>query len=395
MSKKIGIVLSQTPGYSETFFISKIKGLQDAGADITLFVQHKNKDFDLCAVKVAKAKSKNLFIVLINLFSVFWLVISNFPRIKNFYQLEKNAHTSLLNILKKIYLNVHILSADLNWLHFGFATLALQKKHLAKAIGAKMGVSIRGFDICIYPVKHPGCYTLLWENVDKVHAISDDLILKLRAEGLPKHIPIEKITPAIDTDFFTVELTDFKKDNGFVNLISVSRLHWKKGFSYTLEALALLKSKGINFKYTIVGDGPLLEEVTYAIHQLDLTENIHLVGKKAKDDVINLYKKSHVFIQYSITEGFCNAALEAQSMGLLCIVSDAEGLPENIEHSKSGWVIPKRNPKALAEKIEEVIKLSDKKMFSIRSYAQQRVKLNFTIKKQQKQFVRFFNILSK
>jgi colanic acid/amylovoran biosynthesis glycosyltransferase len=41
-NKKIGIVLSSTPGYSETFFKSKIKGLQESGYDVTLFVDTIN-----------------------------------------------------------------------------------------------------------------------------------------------------------------------------------------------------------------------------------------------------------------------------------------------------------------------------------------------------------------
>jgi len=50
---KIGLVLSKTPEYSETFFLSKIKGLQNSGIELTLFVQKKSPDFVLC--KVVKA----------------------------------------------------------------------------------------------------------------------------------------------------------------------------------------------------------------------------------------------------------------------------------------------------------------------------------------------------
>ena len=39
---------------------------------------------------------------------------------------------------------------------------------------------------------------------------------------------------------------------------------------------------------------------------------------------------SDVYLQYSVQEGFCNAVLEAQAMGLLCVVSDGGALPENV-----------------------------------------------------------------
>ena len=49
---KIGLVLSSTPSYSETFFISKIKGLQKHGFEVVLFVNHTNNGFNLCKVKL-------------------------------------------------------------------------------------------------------------------------------------------------------------------------------------------------------------------------------------------------------------------------------------------------------------------------------------------------------
>ena len=63
------------------------------------------------------------------------------------------------------------------------------------------------------------------------------------------------------------------------------------------------------------------------------------------DDIVKFYKKADIYIQYSIEEGFCNAVLEAQSMGVLTIVSDASGLIENVVDGKTGWVVPKRRTK--------------------------------------------------
>ena len=45
-------------------------------------------------------------------------------------------------------------------------------------MGIKSSVSFRGYDIGLYPYDNPGCYDLLWEKIDKVHTISDDLYNK-------------------------------------------------------------------------------------------------------------------------------------------------------------------------------------------------------------------------
>ena len=52
-----------------------------------------------------------------------------------------------------------------------------------------------------------------------------------------------------------------------------------------------------------------------------------------------------------IEEGFCNAVIEAQAMELPVVTSDAGGLPENVEDGVTGFVVPRRNPAALADKL--------------------------------------------
>ena len=71
----------------------------------------------------------------------------------------------------------------------------------------------------------------------------------------------------------------------------------------------------------------------------------------------SLLEENDIFILYSIQEGFSNAVLEAQSMGLLSIVSDSEGLNENVLNGISGWIIPKLSPSILAERLISIFSL--------------------------------------
>jgi colanic acid/amylovoran biosynthesis glycosyltransferase len=77
-------------------------------------------------------------------------------------------------------------------------------------------------------------------------------------------------------------------------------------------------------------------------------------------------------------------------MGVLPIVSNAEGLSENVLNNITGWVIQKNSPKLLAEKIVEVINLPDSNKEKIRKQAIERVKKEFNIEKQQKEFIDFY-----
>ncbi len=388
---KIGLVLSKPPGYSETFFISKIKGLQEGGHSVMLFVQKEDKEFSLCPVLVApKVFKKNLLFQLGSNILIGIKLLGYFKRVLKFIKLEKEGHRSNKQILKNIFNNSHILRADLDWLHFGFATMALQSEYVAKAMEAKMAVSFRGFDIAIYPLKHVNCYRLLWENVDKVHAISDDLIQLAYKQGMPEETLYEKITPAIDIQKFkcVIKNQDFQKKT--IQFITIARLHWKKGIISTLEALVKVKEAGINFTYNIVGEGSEYENIAFAIYQLELSNHVRFLGRKNAGEIIKLLKQSNIYIQYSISEGFCNAVLEAQALGLLCIASDAEGLQENILHNKTGWIVPKRKPNLLAKTIMDVIHLPLEEKECISKNAQERIEKKFTIEKQQQEFVKFY-----
>jgi len=387
---RIALALSSTPSYSETFFVSKIKGLQKEGHVVTLYVQKKESDFSLCPVVEAPKVHRNSVLQVFLMLGVIAGQFFHFGRMKRFVTLERKHKASWTQVFKRLYLNAHMLKAKADWLHFGFATQTLGSEFVAEAIGARMGVSLRGFDIAIYPLKHPGCYDKLWEQIDKVHTISTDLLQRAYELGLPKEVTVQKITPAIDVTVFTPQTETTVSPS--LHFLTVARMHWKKGLVDTLKALSLFKQNHIPFSYTIIGDGSTKEWERVAIARRDygLENEVILAGKQTKEEVAQQYKNADVYLQYSISEGFCNAVLEAQATQLLCVVSDAEGLPENVLHEQTGWVVPKCQPELLAIQLTEIVNLTNTKKDSIRDAARSRVEKYFNIEKQQGEFVQFY-----
>jgi colanic acid/amylovoran biosynthesis glycosyltransferase len=275
----------------------------------------------------------------------------------------------------------------LDWLHFGFGTLALGRENLAQAIGAKMAVSFRGYDYYVYPIKNLHCYSKLFSKVVQYHVLSESMKKGLMQQGVSEDV-IFKITPAIDSNQFTE--TNRLKFQNELKILTIARLHWIKGLEYSLEALALLKEKGFVFHYTIVGDGPEKERLLFAAHQLGLTDRVTFTGKLEPKVVRQMLEDSTLYVQYSIQEGFCNAVLEAQAMGKLCIVSDAEGLSENVIDGVTGFVVAKRNPVSLASKIMDVNGLPTIEKAEISKKAKERVKSEFRIEEQIEKFILFY-----
>ena len=387
---KIGLVLSRTPAYSETFFISKIEGLQKNGFEVVLFVNLKDTHFDLCTVK-EQVQYRSFFILEFFLKSL-GLLLTKLSILLKFISLERKRNVSFKRILKKLILNQHILQeSNVDWLHFGFATQAIGRENIAKAIGAKMAVSLRGFDIDVYPLKHKDCYSFLLKSVDKVHSISNYLLNKANILGLDKNTPSQIITPAIDSLRTNKSISKINKSKN-LKICTIGRLHWIKNYTDILKSLKILKDKEIQFKYYIIGEGVLLEALKYEVYEYGLNDSVIFEGKLSHQETIQKLYDSDVYIQYSYSEGFCNAVLEAQSLGILPIVSNAEGLSENVLNNKTGWVIQKNSPKLLANKIVEVSNLPESDKEKIRKQAIERVLKEFNVEKQQKEFIDFYTL---
>ncbi|MDR6966997.1 colanic acid/amylovoran biosynthesis glycosyltransferase [Flavobacterium arsenatis] len=386
---KIALVLPNVPAYSETFFKNKILGLQQSGHEVLLYVNHSKAPNSYLNCKVVKAPvlNRNQLFVAFNLFLEFVKVLFLNPA-KSFklYQLNKKDEISFSQNLKQILANQFLLSEKVDWLHFGFGTMALGRENVATAIGAEMAVSFRGFDYYVYPVRNKNCYSVLFAKKVKYHVLSEGMKKGLMANGIKGEV-IFKITPAIDIEIFDAR-ESIKSDT--IQIKTVARLHWIKGLEATLEAVSLLKKEGIDFHYTIIGDGVEKERLQFAIHQLGLNDNVTLAGKLSSEQVKEALSKADIYLQYSIQEGFCNAVLEAQAMGLLCVVSNAEGLSENVLDNQTGFVVAKQNPLLLFEKIKELLQLPENKKQIIGDQAVLRVQKEFNLEKQQKEFLAFY-----
>lgn len=384
---KIGIVLPSVPAYSETFLTSKIEGLQANGFEVVLFVNHFSTKTSLnCSIvsspKFSKNKIKNSFVSLYCFLKALFL---GYTSTRKLYLLDKKDNLPFAKRIKSIIINSAILTQKLDWLHFGFGTMAINRENVAEAIGAKMGVSFRGFDHYVYPLKNVDCYKILFSKKVKYHVLSEGMKSDLMNQLIPEE-NIIKIAPAIDTQLFF-------SNNRFEDkpiFLTVARLHWIKGLDYILEAFSILNKRGFDFQYKIIGDGAEKERLQFLVHQLELNNKVVFLGKLGHEEVKQELLKTSYYIQYSHQEGFCNAVLEAQAMGKICILSDADGLIENVINEETGFIVSKRNPEVLANKIEAVFNLNYESKEILIEKEVERIKSNFTFEKQINQFMDFY-----
>lgn len=389
--KGIGIILASNPGYSETFLMNKISYLKKAGLQVIVFADRdRNARIKDCKTVIAHQVAETAWIRFLKIgWVILYTTLVHPAACTRFFLSELKDGRSWLVACKNLYRSCHVFGYSLAWIHFEFATLALGRENLCRAVKARMAVSVRGFDISLYPLSHPNCYILLWKRVDKLHSISDDLYLEALRQGFPAEKPWVKITPAINTDIVKPKMNLGLIGNP-VKVVSVGRLEWKKGFEYAIRAICLLKQVGISIEYRIVGEGSERESLAYSIVQQQLQHEVILKGRLSHSETLQVMHEADIYLQPSVQEGFCNALIEAQATGLLCIATNAEGLSENVINEESGWIVPKVNPHALAKKIQEVIELPAAVRKGIAENAIHRVNSNFRLESQVRQFNDFY-----
>jgi glycosyltransferase involved in cell wall biosynthesis len=126
-----------------------------------------------------------------------------------------------------------------------------------------------------------------------------------------------------------------------------------KGQRYLVDAAHLAVSKVPNARFLIVGQGELEHTLRQKIKRLHLEEHLILTGFRS--DVLSLQKGFDVFVMSSVSEGLGTSALDAMACGRPVVATHVGGLPEVVDHLKTGLLVPARNPTSLAKAIIELL----------------------------------------
>ena len=258
--------------------------------------------------------------------------------------------------LRRFYLDAPIIAVAPDVVHFEFGPLAVDRMHLRDLLGCAIVVSFRGYDLHYVARDRAGYYDDVWAHADAVHALGEHLWQAARTRGCPEDKVHALIAPAVDTEFFRFDGRRSVEPLGTperpLRILSVGRVAAKKGHEYSLQAVALLRQRRICCELRIAGDGDHFEAVAFARHQLGLEDCVTLLGASTPDAVKMQMAWADVFLHSAVSEGFCNAVVEAQAMSLPVVCSDAGGLPENVADQETGFVTPRRRPEELAAKLE-------------------------------------------
>ncbi len=136
-------------------------------------------------------------------------------------------------------------------------------------------------------------------------------------------------------------------------ILQACRLIPKKGVATSLRAFAMFLKENPKAEFCIAGKGPLQSQLEALAMELGILQRVHFCGFVTQAQLIELYETSHLFLHPSETppdenqEGIPNSILEAMATGLPVLATQHGGIPEAIDHGRTGMLVEERDAEAL------------------------------------------------
>lgn len=140
-------------------------------------------------------------------------------------------------------------------------------------------------------------------------------------------------------------------------LIFVGRLVEKKGLTFLLQALVLVRKTFPDIHLWVVGDGPLRQELAQQATKLDIENTTSFQGSVTQEELPRFYSRAAIAIIPSIVassgdqEGLGLVTVEAMGCGCAVIASDLPAIRDVVNPGKNGLLVDPANAAAIAEKI--------------------------------------------
>ena len=170
-------------------------------------------------------------------------------------------------------------------------------------------------------------------------------------------------------------------------VLHVARLVEFKGTQYVIRAFAAAASERPEIRLVILGDGPLNRRLRSLAGSLGLDERVRFLGARPHAEVLGWMRKAAMLVLPSVrtrtgrAEGMGQVLLEAAASGVPVIGSRSGGIPESVVEGRTGFLVPERDPQALARRMIELVDDSTLRQ-RMGAEARAHVERNFDIRRQ-------------
>ena len=166
--------------------------------------------------------------------------------------------------------------------------------------------------------------------------------------------PYEVIPNTVDTALFHPVSSKHRVPQKPVTILNVAMLQPIKGQSYLLEAMASLKTREMNCRLWMVGNGPEYQRLREQTDKLHIASDVSFLGVRTKSEVAELMRAADLFALTSLWENQPVALIEAMASGLPVIAPAIGGIPEIVK-PEDGVLFEAGNVDDLVEKLATMI----------------------------------------
>jgi glycosyltransferase involved in cell wall biosynthesis len=235
----------------------------------------------------------------------------------------------------------------------------------------------RPYDFYFYHKLIAPFLRMVWKNASAVVANSNGLRQLAYAFDARFQIPI--IPNGVDLKLFK----SAERDWSYPRLLSVGRIVHQKGLDLAMHALGGLKE--LDWEWRIVGDGPQREALQSLAQELGIDNRVFFLGWQSRDQIVESYQRSTMFLFPSRHEGMPNAILEAMASGLPVIATCIAGNEELVVNDATGYLVPSEDIEALQMALKKL--LSDSALRQqIGMASRQRVEENYSWESSARQY---------
>lgn len=368
--KSIVFKISKYPILSETFITSQIVTAINCGFDVKLLVTEvlsfeaskqtklleKYNIADKIVIEDYKIPKNNICRFL----KWCYLLIINVNSLNYIIRFYKHQNSFSLTWLFQLVFYKKFAQATIFHVQYGTNKTpvdVLKKIHFIKA---KLVVSFHGHD-AFFPINgfipNNGYYDFLFAEADAIVANTPYLAETIKDLGCPSNI-LKTIPVGVDTSFFTPNKKVAQSGSGTLHIITVGRLSLVKGHIYALQLIKLLKNKGLDVHFKVVGEGPERPALEQYILENNLSNDVTLEGGKSQNELRDLLWCSDLFLFTSValedgrreTQGL--ATIEAAACGLPTVVFDSGGVKYTIKDKETGFMCKEFDVECMVTKVE-------------------------------------------
>ena len=186
-------------------------------------------------------------------------------------------------------------------------------------------VSARGGDVLRQAGHLPGGWfhapmmRFVCSRARTVHAVSEEIVEALVGCGVPAG-KIVGFPMGVDIDSFTPGSAARRQDAP-LHILCTRKQETVYRNDTLVEALHRLRQTGREFRCTIAGGGPLLQERLAQVRRLDLSDVVTCTGHVSHETIRSLLATADVYVSASSSDGTSSSLLEAMACGLFPVIS--------------------------------------------------------------------------